>query len=328
MSSKGGGGERVSMEMNQTITRRETLKRLLQISAGMALGRLSRWPLNILGPTAFAETKERGFLVEGTGQTKGYVIKDLIRNVFDAAGGISRFISRGDIVVIKPNISWARRPDLGATTHPGVMEAVIELCQEAGAKKIRITDNTIHDARRCFAITGAGQVAKKTGADLVYPRSSLMKEMKIRGKRLDVWPVFAPIVEADRLINLPIAKRHSLTTLTLGMKNWIGAVGGSRWSLHQDIHQAIVDLAQFFHPTVTLIDATTIMTRNGPSGGGVSDVVIKNTLILSNDPVAADASASGLFGVRPTDVGFIRLGQKWGLGTMELDQLDRKKVIL
>ena len=153
-----------------------------------------------------------------------------------------------------------------------------------------------------------------------------MRDMNLRGHRLDVWPVFLPLVEADKVINLPVAKHHILSSLTLGMKNWIGAVGGRRWSLHQDIHQNIVDLAQFLRPTVTLIDATRIMARNGPSGGSRSDVTEKNTLILSDDPVAADAKASLLFGKRPEDIGFIRLGQKWGLGTYDFPKLVQKKV--
>ena len=112
------------------------------------------------------------------------------------------------------------------------------------------------------------------------------------------------------------------------MKNWIGAVGGRRHLLHQDIHQTIVDLAQFFKPSLTLIDATRIMVKNGPSGGSLSDVIVKNRLIMSDDPVAADAKASLLFDHNPEKIGFINLGQKRGLGTYDFLQLDQKKVIL
>ena len=278
--------------------------------------------------TLLAASRGQRFLVEAVGQTDGYSVKELVRKTFDAAGGINRFVAKGDVVALKPNLSWARRPELAATTNPEVLEAVIELCQEAGAKTVRIVDNTIHDARRCFAITGARMVAKKTGADLVFPRSSLMKQMNLQGNRLGVWPVFVPLAECDTLINLPVAKHHSLSGLTLGLKNWIGGVDGSRWSLHQDIHQTIVDLAQFFEPKVTLVDAVRILTRNGPSGGSTADVAQKNTLILSDDPVAADARAAELFGRRPQDIGFIRLGQKWGLGTYEFQTLNPKQVTL
>jgi len=315
------------MRIDTPMTRRESLSTLLRLSGCLAVGGSGLW--NAVSPAAATNASGvNPFLIEAIAQTEGTTIRALTRSTFEAAGGIQHFVSRDDVVVIKPNISWAQRPELAATTHPEVLEAVIELCQEAGAKKVRIADNTIHDARRCFAITGAGQVARKTGADLVYPRSSLMRNMNLKGNRLDIWPVFTPLLEADTLINLPVAKHHSLSRLTLGMKNWIGAVGGSRWSLHQDINQSIVDLARFFKPTVTLIDAVRIMTRNGPSGGSTADVAVKNTLILSNDPVAADARATLLFDHDPQKMGFVRLAQKQGLGTVDVDQLDFRKVLI
>jgi uncharacterized protein (DUF362 family) len=315
------------MNFNQPITRRESIRKLLQLSGGLALSGAAAW--SVQWPLAArAASEKKKFMVEGLGQTEKYDVKELTRRTFEAAGGMNRFVSKGDVVVVKPNLSWARAPQFAATTHPEVMEAVVELCQEAGAKQVRIADNTIHDARRCFAVTGAGMVAKNTGADLIYPRSSMMRDMKLQGNKLDVWPVFVPLIEADTLINLPVAKHHSLSTLTLGMKNWIGGVGGSRWSLHQDINVTVVDLAQFFRPTVTLIDAIRVMHRNGPSGGSISDVAYKNTLILSDDPVAADARAAVLFDRKPEQLGFIRLAQKGDLGTYDYQKLDQRKVVL
>jgi len=318
------------MSDNMLITRRESMKKLLKISGGIAMSGFL--PLSCKSDHRESDHRKLAsldlekFIAEGVGQTENYSIKTLTRKLFDIAGGIQKFISKGDVVVIKPNVSWARAPHLAATTNPEVMQAVIELCQEAGAKKVRIADNTIHDAQRCFAITGVGAVAKKTGADLIVPRGSLMKDMNLHGHRLDVWPVFTPIIEADKLINLPIAKDHGLSGLTLGMKNWIGAVGGRRGALHQDIHQTIVDLAQFFKPTITLIDATRIMVNNGPSGGNERDVRIKNSLILSNDPVAGDTKAATLFDLDPNELGFIHLGDKWGLGTKDFSQIKQLKV--
>ena len=313
--------------MDTPITRREAMKKGLRVSGSVALACAAGWPIQ---PSlkAWAGDEKAGFLIEGVGQEAGYSVQELTKRVFDAVGGMEQFVSKGDVVVVKPNISWARPPDLAATTNPEVLEAVIKMAFSAGAKKVRIADNTILNARRCFTLTGAGTVAKKTGADLIYPRSSLMRDMKIKGHRLDVWPVFVPLIEADKVINIPIAKVHGLSKLTLGMKNWIGGVGGRRNALHQDIHQTIVDLARFFTPTVTLIDAIRIMTKNGPSGGSKSDVAAMNRLILSNDPVAADAKAAGLFQISPQSVGYILLGQKQGLGTCDLTTLSQKKVIL
>ncbi len=274
-----------------------------------------------------AETENR-FIAAASSSKESCDVRELTRKLFESAGGMSRFVSKGDVVVIKPNISWARAPQLAATTHPDVLETVIFLCQEAGAKKVRIADNTIHEARNCFAVTGADLVAKKTGADLVYPLSNLMRDMNLQGHRLSVWPVFTPFKEADKIINLPVAKVHSLSGLTLGLKSWIGAVGGRRNALHQDIHQSIVDLAQYFRPTITLIDAIRIMTANGPSGGSASDVVVANRLILSDDPVAADAMACDLFHIQPSAIAHIQLAQKWGLGTTDISRLTRYQVVL
>ncbi len=313
------------MNFDKPVTRRDTIKKLLQVWGSLSLVGTVTVSLST-HPEAKAASENKKFIIEGVGQTEGYSVKELTRKVFQSAGGAGRFISRGDVVVIKPNISWARPPKMAATTNPEVLQALIELCQEAGAKKVRIADNTIDNAKFCFSVSGAADVAKITGAELINPDSSLMREMKLQGDRLDVWPVYLPIVEADKVINLPVAKDHILSFLTLGMKNWFGAIGGRRGSLHREIHPNIVDLAQFFKPTITLIDATRIMTRNGPSGGSTSDVVTKNTLILSDDPVAADGKAALLFGKEPQNIGHIKLARKRGLGTYDFSKLLQKKV--
>ncbi len=311
---------------NQPMTRRESLKKICKISGGIvAAGCL---PVSVVSKIVNAADTPEKWIIEGHGQSSGYSVRELTRAVFEKAGGMNRFVSKGDVVVLKVNISWAREPALAATTNPEVMEAVIELCQEAGAAKVRIADNTIHDAGRCFSITGAGRVAQTTGADLIHPRSSMMRKMNLHGNRLDVWPVFTPLVEADKVINLPVAKVHGLSKLTLGMKNWIGGVDGRRSALHQDIHQSIVDLAQFFKPHLTLIDATRIMVSNGPSGGSPSDVRVANRLILATDPVGADAKGAGLFDEKPEDISFIRLADKWGLGSMDLKQFKQDLVTI
>jgi len=309
------------------ITRRESIKKIIKISGGLTLGSVAAGSGLIQSPVWAKPVRER-FIVEGIGQTDGYDVKTLVRQVFDAAGGIKTFISKGDIVIIKPNLSWAYLPHFAATTNPDVLETVIELCQEAGAKKVRFADNTIQNAGRCFATSGANEIASKTGADLITPRDSLMRDMNLKGQRLNTWLVFKPFIEADKIINLPIAKTHNHSGLSLGMKNWIGAVGGQRGALHQDIHQVIVDLAQFFKPTLTLVDAIRIMVNNGPSGGRQSDVAIKNRLILSNDQVAADALATTYFDIQTERVAFLQLAEKAGIGTADLTRLESKRVLL
>ena len=149
------------------MTRRESIKRLLELCGSFALGSFLTVPTQ-RPLSAWAGVRKAGFVVEGVGVNKTYTAKELVKGVFEAAGGISQFVSRGDVVVIKPNISWARPPHLAATTNPEVLQGVIELCQEAGAGKVRIADNTIDDSGFCFKVTGAEAVAKKTGAELIY----------------------------------------------------------------------------------------------------------------------------------------------------------------
>lgn len=321
-NSPGSGPWRVDANM-KTETPRISRRQFIRLAGGAFLYGIvpSRF-------SAIAAETGQGFIAEAAFGKEICDVRALTRKLFESAGGMSRFVSKGDVVVIKPNLSWARSPDLGATTHPDVLETVVFLCQEAGAKKVRIADNTIHEARNCFAVTGADRVAKITGADLVYPLSNLMRDMNLQGHRLTVWPVFTPFREADKVINLPVAKVHGLSGVTLGMKSWIGAVGGRRNSLHQDIHQSIVDLAQFFRPTITVIDAIRIMKANGPSGGSTTDVAIANRLILSDDPVAADACACGLFQIQPSAIAHIQLAQKWGLGTTDFSKMTRYQVVL
>jgi uncharacterized protein (DUF362 family) len=314
------------MNSGRPISRRESLRKLLQLTGCLALTGTVVSPSEVA--LSASTGSKNGFLVVGTGRNEGYSARELTRRTFEAMGGMGRFVSNGDAVVIKPNISWARPPEFAADTSPEVLDAVVELCQESGAGKIRIADNTIQEFHRCAVLSGAEAVSKKRGVELVVPNASLLREMKLGGNRLDVWPVFVPLVEADKLINIPVAKHHTLTTVTLGMKNWIGGIGGKRGTLHKDINQVIVDLANFFKPTLTLIDATRIMIRNGPSGGTSSDVIPKNTLILSDDQVAADARACLLFDRRAEDVAFIKLAQGEGVGTSEWMTLEQCEINL
>ena len=204
-----------SIKNDQSMIRREFVRKLLKWSGYLALIGAFRLSLFEL-PEARGKELNKKFIIEGIGQTEGFSVTDLTKKVFEAAGGMSRFVSKGDVVVIKPNISWARPPHLAATTNPEVLQGVVELCQEAGAKKVRIADNTIENAEFCFSISGAAAVSQNTGAELIYPGPSLMRDMKLQGHRPDVWPVFLPLVEADKVINLPVAKDHILSSLTLG----------------------------------------------------------------------------------------------------------------
>ncbi|MBN1548089.1 MAG: DUF362 domain-containing protein [Syntrophaceae bacterium] len=245
----------------------------------------------------------------------------ITRAAIDGLGGIKRFIARGDVVVVKPNIGWDRRPEYAANTNPEVVSSIIRLCYEAGASKVKVFDNTVNDARRTYKQSGIADAAKSAGAIVTYIDDRKFKDMRISGLALKSWPLYTEVFEADKVINVPIAKTHGLSELTLGMKNWMGIMGGWRGRIHQRINESLVDLAMTVRPVLTILDAVRILTDNGPAGGNLRDVKLLNTVIAGIDPVAVDAFGATLFGMKPADLGFVRIGHEVGLGSMDLGKL-------
>jgi len=249
----------------------------------------------------------------------------ITREAIAALGGMKRFVAKGDRVVIKPNIGWDRTPELAACTNPEVVKTLVELCFDAGAKEVTVMDNTINQAQRCYARSGIAEAAKAAGAKAPYVNPFRLKKMALRGEWLKDWEVYTDFVEADKLINVPIAKHHSLSRLTLGMKNWLGAIGGSRNQLHQRLDEAMVDLAAFFKPELTVLDAYRILFRNGPQGGRVSDTKLQKSIVAGTDPVAVDALGASFFDLEPGDLPYLGLAQKRGLGQADLEKIRVEK---
>ncbi len=256
---------------------------------------------------------------------KGHSESKIVEKAIELVGGISRYVKTGDHVLIKPNIAWDRNYKQAANTNPFVVKKLIELCKDAGASKVVVTDNPCQSASITFIKSGIKRACRQAGAELIEPRRSLFKYKDIGGRVIRKWPVYMPVLEADKLINVPIAKHHSLSRLTLSMKNFYGAVGGSRGRLHQNIHAGIVDLAHFFKPDLTIIDAVRIMYRHGPTGGSYRDVKKKNTVIAGTDFVACDAFATTLFGLKPNQIGYVRLAGRFKLGQSNLSNINVKR---
>jgi len=246
----------------------------------------------------------------------------LVQAALDVLGGVTRFVSRGDVVAIKPNVGWDRGPEQAANTNPELVAALVRLCQDAGAKKVVVADVSCNDPRSCFDRSGIAEAARRAGAELVLPEPRRFKEVNLRGESLGVWPVLEPFLVADKIINVPIAKHHSLTGVTLGMKNWYGILGGQRNRLHQRIHESLADLAAFMRPTLTIMDAYRVLMRNGPTGGSLADVETKKTLIASTDPVALDAYvAKAYWDIDFQRLPYLRLAEERGLGKMNFEDV-------
>jgi len=240
----------------------------------------------------------------------------MVRAAVEALGGMPRFVKRGETVLVKPNMAWDRTPEQGADTNPGVVAEVVRLCRAAGARRVIVAENPVHDAGRVAERSGIGAAVAAAGGELVLPGASGFEWATLGGSVLASWEVLSVLFRADRLVNVPVAKHHSLSRLTCGLKNHMGLIGGSRGRLHQEIHPSLVDLAAAFRPTLTVVDATRVMMRNGPTGGRLEDVAAVNAVGAGTDPVACDAWAARQIGLDPAEVGHIVQADGRGLGSL------------
>ncbi len=245
----------------------------------------------------------------------------------DAIGGIRRFVNKGETVTVKPNIGWDRSPEQAANTNPILVAEMTRLCLESGAASVTVTDVSCNDPRRCFLRSGIKKAVEDVGGKVILPSDEDYIKVRMSQKFLNEWLVLKHFVQTDKLINMPIAKHHSLSECTIGMKNLYGILGGRRNQLHQEIDQSIVDLAIFSAPTLTVIDATRVLLQGGPQGGSLDYVGIENSVICATDQVAADARASEFIGLKPENVGHIVLADKSGIGSLDYRQAGYKEIL-
>jgi len=299
--------------------RRRFLRQAAAAGCGLALGK------NIFC-LSFAEATKKSDLIvaRGSGKSPASIIKAAI----DEFGGMKKFISRGDIVVVKPNIGWDRLPEQAANTNPEVVAAIVKLCFEAGAKKVRVFDRTVNDPRRCYKQSGIADAVGPLGAELSYIDDRRFSEISIKGQVLKSWPLYRDIFEADKIINVPIAKHHGLAKLTMAMKNWMGIMGGERGRIHQKIGESLADLCLVVKPALTVLDAVRILTANGPQGGNLNDVKRIDTIVAGTDEVAVDSYGATLFGMKGSDLSYVRAGAAIGIGTMDLSKLRIKNITI
>jgi uncharacterized protein (DUF362 family) len=249
----------------------------------------------------------------------------ITRGAVELVGGMKHFIGRGDKVIIKPNIGWDRTPEMAACTNPEIVKTVVTMALEAGAKEVIVMDHTINQEKRCYIRSGIQEAARAAGAKVLFPEDQRLKKVNLKGEWLKDWEVYADFLEADKIINLPATKVHSLSKVTLGLKNWLGAIGGSRNQLHQKIDEAMVDLAAFFKPTLTILDSYSLLFRNGPQGGRISDTKLLMTVVAGPDPVAIDAYGATLFDLKPQELLFLQLASARGGGKLELEKVRIEK---
>jgi len=242
----------------------------------------------------------------------------LARAAVQGIGGMSAFVSEGDTVIVKPNIGWDRMPEQAANTNPEIVAEIVRLCISAGAAKVLVVDTTCNETERCYQRSGIAAAAQAAGAVVERPKEAAYREVNMGGAMLGTQLVYGAFLDADKVINVPIAKHHSLTGATLALKNLYGILGGNRSRLHQDVHNSIADLGNFLRPTLTVMDAFRVLRRNGPQGGNIADVALHKTVVASTDQIALDAYAAEVwFNLGPDKLPYLELARSAGLGTAD-----------
>ncbi len=307
--------------MSSNITRRDFIKRI-------GIASLAFYGLSLPGCKSgfsrdlkYGPRKKRGNDIK-----KGlYIAKGsddpgkLTRAAVDAAGGMKKLVRKGDVVVVKPNIGWDRRPDQAANTNPAVVAALVSMAFEAGASEVKVFDRSCNEAKRCYSKSGIATAAKNAGADVSFMDDDRFVSVSIPGAViLREWPLYKDVMEADVFINCPIVKDHGATGLTAGMKNLMGCVGDDRGAWHVgNISQRIADVQLAIKSDLVVLDAFRVLTANGPQGGRKSDVKTLNTIAVSTDIVAADAFAAGILDLDPMDIEHIKIAANMGLGKIK-----------
>lgn len=304
------------------MNRRNFLQQVLAWSSGVILTE----PIFTITAELIAAEAVPPILSIGSG--KDY--SSLVSAILQPLGGMSAFVKPGDIVVVKPNMGWDRNPDQGANSHPEIVRSVVEHAIQAGAKKVLIFDRTCNEKRRCYVNSGIKSALDSIGSNKVQCRyidkRKFIPVTIEKGKSIKKWSFYKDALQADCYINLPVAKHHSLAQLTLGLKNIMGVIGGNRGKIHSNMGQNLADLNTVIRSNLTIIDATRILLRNGPQGGNVKDVKVLDTVLASADPVAVDAYATTLFGLKPEQIDSTRAAAEMGLGEMTLDKIDIRRV--
>ena len=251
-----------------------------------------------------------------------------LRRAIESLGGMETFIEKGDRVLLKVNAAFATPAMLSATTHPAIVAEMATLCYGAGAASVVVTDNPINDPASCFKLTGITEAAVSAGAKVVLPRAELFKSMTVpQAKLIRNRPVlYGPLEDITKIIGMAPVKDHHRSGASMIMKNWYGLLGGRRNIFHQDINTIITELAMMVKPSLVVLDGTTTMMTNGPTGGSLSDLKQTNTMIVGTDQVAADAFGATLLGRNSGDLPFIGMAEAAGLGTADYRSLNPVEV--
>ncbi|MEM4920800.1 MAG: DUF362 domain-containing protein [Candidatus Nezhaarchaeales archaeon] len=222
-------------------------------------------------------------------------------------------------ILVKPNYITADHPSTGVTTDARVVEGVVKFFKERGVDDIVIGEGSgFADTFEAFRVAGVDKVAERWNVKLVDLNRDEFVEVRppnpLALKRVKV----AKTALERAIVSVPKLKVHRLATVTLGLKNMMGALE-SKGSMHNGrLHENIADLASVLKPALTVID--------GIIAGELHEMsrcpIEMNVIVASTDPVAADAVGSMIMGIDPKEVKHLVLAERKGLGTLRLEEIE------
>ncbi len=227
-------------------------------------------------------------------------IKISLEELLSPLGGIKKFISRNDKVLIKPNMLSPRPPEKGVTTHPLFLQALIEIILNAGGKPYIADSPAVPNFNLISKRTGIKEIAEKMDIPIKEIKESIsVKNPDGFFKKIELGK---DIFEVDKIINLARLKTHNLMILTLGVKNIFGVVAGRKkaeWHLKAGFNkllfaQLLLEIYYLVKPHLTIVDGIISMEGNGPSSG---DLRHTGLLFAGVDAVNVDRVISHVVGL-------------------------------
>ena len=288
----------------------------------------------LLGPASRAFAQAGGTPTPGAYPdlvaVKGGSAASRVDAALAAAGGISRYVRKGALVVIKPNMGWDVRPELAANTDPAVVKRIVELCLAAGARKVVVFDHTCDSWRAAYANSGIERAARDAGAEAApaHAESYYQAVANPAARTLGQAKVHELVLQADVFINVPVLKNHGGAGMTCAMKNLMGAVWDRGYFHSRGLDACIAEAALLRRPDLNIVDAGKVMLSGGPRGSAASRYSEQRLLMLSSDIVAVDVASARTLGPGPDAFEYITKAAALGLGQPDLAKLAVRRIEL
>ena len=245
-------------------------------------------------------------------------VRKALEAVLEPIGGLS-FVRPGMTVAVKANLIAAREPEKAATTNPVLIAELCRMLIEAGA------DVVVGDSPGgTFGAQHLGSVYRTcgfleipgTGARLnedfsighvSYPEAAVAKSFTCTA-----W-----LQKADAIINFCKLKTHGMMKMTCAVKNMFGSIPGMtkpeyhmRFPDRDEFADMLIDLDEYFHPVLNIVDAVDCMEGNGPTAGTRRHIGL---LLAGKSPYLVDEVCAHLIGLEGKEVPTIAAARRRGL---------------